>query len=218
MQLVVFTALGTAALFGGAGRLNWVRGWICEGIYTVTSVVSRIFVQRLNPGLLEERENWRRKDTKPFDKVFFRLLLPLSLAQPILAGMDAVRFRWWPLPIWSIYPGIALYIIGMTLVTWTMAVNPHAETTVRIQSDRSHTVIRSGPYRIVRHPMYVGIILALPAAALMPGSMWALVPAVLMAILFIWRTALEDQTLRRELPGYEEYCEGTRYRLLPGLW
>jgi protein-S-isoprenylcysteine O-methyltransferase Ste14 len=108
--------------------------------------------------------------------------------------------------------------MAMALITWAMMANPHAETTVRIQTDRDHKAVTSGPYRIVRHPMYVGAILMYPAAALMFGSMWALAISGLIAILFVWRTALEDRTLRRELPGYEEFAALTRYRLIPGLW
>jgi protein-S-isoprenylcysteine O-methyltransferase Ste14 len=89
---------------------------------------------------------------------------------------------------------------------------------VRIQEDRGHQVVTGGPYRYVRHPMYVGIILLFPCMALFLGSWWALVPASLIAILMVIRTALEDRTLRAELPGYAEYAQRVRYRLLPGVW
>src|SRR3954453_10940580 len=99
-----------------------------------------------------------------------------------------------------------------------MALNPYAETTVRIQSDRGHTVISSGPYRLVRHPMYVGSSLMYPGTALMLASKWALLLSAVMAVLLLVRTALEDRTLRRELAGYEQYAVTTRYRLIPGVW
>jgi protein-S-isoprenylcysteine O-methyltransferase Ste14 len=96
--------------------------------------------------------------------------------------------------------------------------NPHAETSVRIQAERDHRVVAAGPYGVVRHPMYVGLILLYVAQALILGSVWALVIAGLIAVLFLWRTAMEDQVLRKDLPGYEEYTSVTRYRLMPGLW
>jgi protein-S-isoprenylcysteine O-methyltransferase Ste14 len=99
-----------------------------------------------------------------------------------------------------------------------MMVNPYAETTVRIQIDRDQKVVTSGPYRIVRHPMYVGGILMYPGIAFILGSMWALALSASIAILMVWRTALEDRTLRGELPGYEEFAAVTRYRLIPWLW
>lgn len=212
------TTLWAAALFGCAGRLDWTRGWITLAMYVVCMGATGFLVHRLNPGLLEARAKWRRKDTKGFDKVCLSLYLPLTLLQPAIGGLDAVRFGWSSIPFWAVYPGVLLFLVAMTLVTWTMSVNPHAESTVRIQSDRGHKVVTSGPYRIVRHPMYVGAILMYPATALVLGSMWALAMSALIAALMICRTALEDRTLRRELPGYQEFTALTQYRLIPGLW
>ena len=211
-------ALWIAAIFVSAGRLNWTRGWICMTAWVISMTVAGVLVRRRNPELLEARSKWRRKDTKLFDKYFLGIFVPLSFLQPAVAGLDAVRFGWSHIPFAAVYPGIALFTFAMALITWVMMVNPHAETTVRIQTDRGHTVVSSGPYRIVRHPMYVGVILMYPATALILGSLWALAIAALIAVLFIARTALEDRTLRRELPGYEEYAAVTRCRLVPGIW
>jgi protein-S-isoprenylcysteine O-methyltransferase Ste14 len=175
-------------------------------------------IKKLNPGLLEQREIGIRKDTKPFDKIFLRLLLSFTFVLPVIAGLDAVRFNWAPMPFWTMYPGIGLIAVSAILITWVMVKNSHAESSVRIQEDRGHTVISSGPYRFVRHPMYVGLILLYASMALILGSMWALAVAALITILLLWRTALEEQTLRQELPGYEEYTAVTRYRLMPGIW
>lgn len=114
--------------------------------------------------------------------------------------------------------GSILFALALALITWVMVVNPFAEKTVRIQTDRGQTVITSGPYRYVRHPMYVGLILLFVSTALVWGSVWALGLDAVMAVLIIWRTAREDRTLRLELAGYEQYAAITRYRLLPGLW
>jgi len=108
--------------------------------------------------------------------------------------------------------------VALALITWVMLVNPFAEKTVRIQTDRGHTVVTSGPYRFVRHPMYVGLILLFVSTTFVWGSVWALRLTAIMAVLIIWRTACEDRTLRQDLPGYEQYAGVTRYRLLPGLW
>ncbi|MBU0705027.1 MAG: isoprenylcysteine carboxylmethyltransferase family protein, partial [Chloroflexi bacterium] len=104
------------------------------------------------------------------------------------------------------------------LFTWGMTANKFFSTSVRIQEERGHTVASEGPYRYVRHPGYVGYIIALFATALALGSLWALVPAVLATCLFVVRTALEDRTLQKELAGYKEYAQQVRYRLLPGVW
>jgi protein-S-isoprenylcysteine O-methyltransferase Ste14 len=218
IQAFATMTLWIAAVFVSAGRLDWIRGWICVTAYIISMTLAGLLVRRRNPGLLEARANWRRKDTKPFDKVCLAIYLPLTLIQPTLAGLDAERFGWSSLPFATVYVGLVLFAMAMTLITWAMMVNPHAESTVRIQTDRNHKPVTSGPYRIVRHPMYVGAILMYPAAALMFGSMWALALSAVIAILFVGRTALEDRTLRRELPGYQEIATLTRYRLIPGLW
>jgi protein-S-isoprenylcysteine O-methyltransferase Ste14 len=106
----------------------------------------------------------------------------------------------------------------MAVTYWAMAVNPFLSTIVRIQDDRGHFVVTSGPYRYVRHPMYAMILLMWPGIALELGSWWALIPAVVIAIVFVIRTTLEDRTLQAELPGYAAYGQQTRYRLLPGVW
>jgi protein-S-isoprenylcysteine O-methyltransferase Ste14 len=168
--------------------------------------------------LLGARANWRHNDTKPFDKIFLLGYLPLVLIQPAVAGLDAVRLRWSSIPFCFVYIGSTLFTLAMALMAWAMVVNPYAESTVRIQTDRGHAVISSGPYRVVRHPMYVGIMLMYLATPLIWGSVWALVLARFIMILLAWRTAREDQTLRHELAGYEEYAASTRYRLVPRLW
>lgn len=216
MKSAIGASVFVALAFVGAGRLDWPRGWIYATVFVAVSVLGSLIVQLANPGLLEARAKGMRKDTKSFDRLFYRFFLPFSLIYPLLAGLDAVRFSWAPLPWWTIYLGIALFVVGSVLGTWTMAVNAFAETTVRIQE--GHTVIATGPYRVVRHPMYVGTMLGLPGTALMLGSAWALVPVALIIVLFVWRTACEDRALRAELAGYEDYTRRTRYRLVPGIW
>jgi protein-S-isoprenylcysteine O-methyltransferase Ste14 len=218
IQVIVYTIGWLAMLFGAAGRLDWARGWIFAALFIVGMGVMGVVVKRVNPDLLEARAKWRRKDTKPFDKVFLAVFLPLSTIHPAIAALDAVRFGWSEMAGWWMWVGIALFLPAMVLMGWSMVANRHAETTVRIQTDREHKVVNHGPYRYVRHPMYVGAIVMYLASALILGSEWALVVAGMIAALFVWRTALEDRTLRRELAGYEEFATQTRYRLVPGVW
>jgi len=218
IQALAMLGLLTAAVFGSAGRIDWIRGWICLIAYILAMSTAAALIKLKNPALLEARANWRHKDTKSFDKIFLAIYLPLIFIQPALAGLDAVRFRWSSMPFATVYAGIALYVIATAIIGWTMTVNPFAESTVRIQTDRGHKTVTTGPYRIVRHPMYVGAISMYIGAPLIFGSLWALVAGGLIAALFIWRTAMEDRTLRRELPEYEQFAAVTRYRLLPGVW
>lgn len=217
-QVLPLFAWWLVSLFGSAGQLTWKRGWICTIFYLGGMVTSRAVLNKLNPNLLEQRQRAIREDTKPFDKILLRLILSLTIVQPVIAGLDTVRFHWAPMPFWTVYPGMSFFAISAILITWALVQNPHADSSVRIETDYDHSVVASGPYRYVRHPMYAGLILLHASIALILGSMWTLGLAVLLLLLFLWRTVLEDLTLRRELPGYEEYTNVTRYRLMPGIW
>jgi protein-S-isoprenylcysteine O-methyltransferase Ste14 len=137
----------------------------------------------------------------------------------VLGALDR-RYGWTPpLPSIAHIIGNVLVIIGFAILTWSMASNRHFEATVRLQTDRGHQVMTGGPYRHVRHPGYVGTIMAfyfgMPLAL---GSAPMIIPALIGLVTMVIRTALEDRTLRAELPGYAEFAQRTRYRLLPGVW
>ncbi len=217
MRMLSAPVLWICALFAGAGTFAWARGWLAVGLYVAGMSAIGIAVRRANPTLMRAREK-PGAGTKPFDKVFLRALIPLVFVQAGVAGMDAVRFGWTSMPGAAVYAGAVLFALAIALIAWSMAVNRHAETTVRIQTERGHAVVESGPYGIVRHPMYVGAILMYAATALILESVWALAVGGVMTGLFVWRTAREDETLREELPGYADYAARTRYRLMPGVW
>jgi protein-S-isoprenylcysteine O-methyltransferase Ste14 len=204
-------------LFAAAGRVSWKRGWIYVGLYVCTLVIGEIVVSVKSPGILQERAQ-RHANTKSFDKVILRLIMVTFFLFPVVAGLDAVRFGWSHVGWQAFFAGLPVYLTGWVLVPWTMIVNPHLEPTVRIQEERGHRVVKSGPYGVVRHPMYAGVILQTLAAPLLVGSLWSYLPVGASICLFVVRTALEDRMLRKELPGYAEYATNTRYRLVPGIW
>jgi protein-S-isoprenylcysteine O-methyltransferase Ste14 len=206
------------SLFVAAGHLDWIRGWLSVALSGIGMTAVRVIVQHYNAPLLEARAKWHHKDAKFFDKVLLAVCLPLISIQPAIGGLDAGRYHWTAMPFAFVYVGTILFALALFLITWAAVVNPFAETSVRIQTDRGHTVVTSGPYRFVRHPMYVGAILVYLSTPLIWGSGWALGLGTLIMSLFIWRTGREDRTLRRELAGYEQYTATTRYRLVPGLW
>jgi protein-S-isoprenylcysteine O-methyltransferase Ste14 len=217
ISVVTATAVWGAFLFGAAGRFDWWQAWAYMGLYFVCLLVNAIAMARYNPALAAER-GLRRSGTKRFDKVFAAFYVPTLFIMALVAGLDAIRYEWTALaPDWLLL-GVVLQIIGAVPVTWAMATNPHLETTVRIQKERAHKVITTGPYRYVRHPMYLGAILQMLAVPIVLGSQWTFVPAGIIVLLFIIRTALEDTTLQRELPGYHEYTARTHWRLFPGVW
>ena len=218
-QAVLMMVAWVGGQFLGAWRLDWTRGWIAAVSMLVPISVVAAIVRRTNPGLMAERAHWRRPDTKSFDKWFVLPIMVLSTCEPFVAGWEAGCARCQPLPFGTLYPGVAMLILGFALVGWVMAVNRHAESTVRIQTDRGHTVVTRGPYRFVRHPMYVGSIVMFAGMPLVWGArLWVPIVSAVISTLYIVRTVFEDRTLRRELAGYEQYTAVTRYRLVPGLW
>ena len=204
-------------LFLAAGRVNWKRAWVYVALYVSGLVIGEIVVSIKNPEILQERAQ-RHANTKTFDKVIVPLIVVTFFLFPLVAGLDAVRFAWSHVGWVAFFAGLPLFLMGWLLVYWTMIVNPHLERTVRIQEERGHRVVKSGPYAVVRHPMYAGVILQSLAAPLLLGSIWSYLPVGATICLFVVRTALEDRTLRNELPGYADYAMSTRYRLLPGIW
>ncbi|MGH9436462.1 MAG: methyltransferase family protein [Terriglobia bacterium] len=218
LQSLVLFAWWCVLLFGSAGQLTWERAWTCTAFYLGGMYASRAVLRKLNPNILDQRQTAIRKDTKRFDKIFLRVFLSLTIIQPMIAGLDAVRFDWAPMPFRTVYLGNWSLHSLSELNHLRVSPKSPRRSSVRIQRDRDHTVVVSGPYRFVRHPMYVGLIFLHTSMALILGSTWNLALAGLIAMLLLWRTGLEDLTLRRELPGYERYTLITRYRLMPGTW
>ncbi len=136
----------------------------------------------------------------------------------IVAGLDH-RFGWSPVfPTWLTLLGFISIAWGYAFSVWALVENRFFSSVVRIQTDRGHLVCDTGPYRIVRHPGYAGNILPLAGIVLALGSIWTLIPAMVALIITVIRTTLEDQTLQDELPGYREYAQRVRYRLIPGIF
>ncbi len=209
--------LGLAVLLLSAGSIGWVNAWIYAVVNALIVFGYGIVLGRLNPQMLNARGK-RQKGTKRFDKVILAIWIPTAFTGLIVAGFDAVRYGWSTMPFWLNALGLLFYIGGVLLSVRAMAVNEHFETTVRIQLDRDHQVCTKGPYRFIRHPGYSGFLVSYMAAPLVLGSWYALIPNAVVIGLFVVRTALEDRTLRLELPGYAEYAQKTKYRLVPKVW
>ncbi len=211
IQLVVF--------FLCAGGFPGFRSWVYFGTAFVHYFVSIGVQCRFSPELVVQRLRRRREGSKRWDEVLMRVSnLMVVIAIPAVAGLDVGRFRWFSLDVGFVLVGFLLVFVSSVLLNWAMVVNPFFEPTVRIQKDRGHKVIASGPYRIVRHPGYLAGILFAVSIPFLIGSVFALVPAGIYVVFVAMRTYLEDETLQKELDGYSEYSERTRFRLLPGVW
>ncbi len=203
-------------LFATAGRLDWLWGWVYLATYVASIAVNAIFMRARSEQIAERGSAGFQKE---WDKTVSLLWAVFNfLAIPLLAGLDERLSRSSDLSFGVHIAGWAGFALGLGLFGWAMIANAYFSTVVRLQSDRGHTVCTSGPYQAVRHPGYAGAVLQGLGAPLLLGSLWAVVPGILAAAAMILRTALEDRTLRAELPGYEAYAGQVRSRLLPGIW
>jgi len=217
--VVVYLSIPVVLLVCG-GDFGWWQAWVYSLLIVAAGIGGRIWAERRHPGLLAERQNIEKiQSAKAWDKVLAPLMA-LSVVFPlvIVAGLDHRR-GWSPIfPLWLIVLGFILISLGYAFATWALVENRFFSSTVRIQTDRGHVVCDSGPYRIVRHPGYAGNIPPLLGIVLALGSVWTLIPAAVALIIAVIRTALEDQTLQEELPGYREYARRVNYRLIPGVY
>jgi protein-S-isoprenylcysteine O-methyltransferase Ste14 len=204
-------------LFVPAGSLTWLRGWLFILVTVGASIVVSLYLRRANPDVIAGRVN-RHRGTKSWDKVCAGLIIAAIILIVPIAALDDGRLHWLSMPLWVCVLGYALLIAGIAGLTWAESVNKFFEPTVRIQTDRGHKVIDTGPYAIVRHPGYVSAFLLFIGMPLALGSFWALIPAVFACLVMIVRTVLEDRTLQNELPGYKEYAQRVKFRLIPGVW
>lgn len=206
------------ALFWSAGRLDWRPAWAALAVMTVWTAGMALIVLRDNSALLAERLG-RQQGDKRWDAAIVALSGLVTLARYILAGLDQ-RYDWTGgLPLAAQVIACVLCILGYNvLFLWATAANRFFSRIVRIQSERGHTAVTEGPYHIIRHPGYAGMLTSFMGCILILNTLYGLILYLLYAVLVIIRTSLEDRTLQAELPGYAEYAQHTRYRLLPGLW
>jgi len=207
-----------AILFGIVGRWDWWMGWALSGIYILWTAFTAILILPVNPAMLAERAH-PHPDTKKWDMTLLGLMGLFMVAEYVIASLD-VRLGWSPqLPLALQLLGLVVAAFGNdVLLVWAMVSNVFFAATVRVQTERQHTVASGGPYRYVRHPGYLGTILLHWGVPFMLNSLWAIIPAMMVSLVLVLRTILEDRTLQAELPGYKEYAERVRFRLLPGVW
>jgi protein-S-isoprenylcysteine O-methyltransferase Ste14 len=204
--------------FSLAGRWDWIRGWGFVVVVVLGNTTNDLYVWRKNPEVLLARARFG-EGTKTWDKVCLPLFGVLYVVIVVVGALDGGRYSWSAMPGWLWPIGAILYILSLAVLGWSMAVNPHFEKTARIQTDRGHQVVDSGPYQFVRHPGYLAVIAGyISGTPLMLGSWWAFVPAALAATAMVIRTALEDRMLLAELAGYAGYASRVRHRLIPGVW
>lgn len=198
---------------------RWWEAWVFFLLNIFSFAVSRALAARRNPDVLVERSRFMQlDDAKPWDKLFSPLVGIGSGLIPLVAGLDEL-FNWsnafnMTLKVIS----LCLILAGYALASYALIENRYFSGMVRIQTDRGHQVVSAGPYGWVRHPGYAGSLIYFLATPIFLDSSWAFIPAVLLTIVLVIRTSLEDKTLQKELEGYQTYASQVRFRLIPGIW
>ena len=202
-----------------SGAWDWWEAWVYGVIGILGFVVSRALAAKRHPDILAERaRSMEMKDAKPWDKFLAPVMALGSVIILIVAGLDKL-FGWTsPFSLPVKLAALILILFGFVLGSWALMENRFFSGVVRIQTDRGHYVVTTGPYRFVRHPGYVGALWSYLAMPIFLDSLWAFIPTGLLVIVIFLRTYMEDKTLQTEIPGYKEFSQKTKYRLLPGIW
>jgi protein-S-isoprenylcysteine O-methyltransferase Ste14 len=243
LSFVVRMTLFAVALMWPAGTWQWWEAWVLVGLWTLYGLVMTMYLLRNDPALLSERLKLvpLHKEQKAWDKALMLLFFIAGIGLYLLPGFDVIRYEWsdplplwvrviamlihviryeWsdPLPLWVRVIAMLIHIPCLVLLGWIMHENTYLSQVVKIDKERDHKVITTGPYAVVRHPMYTVTIILLFAVPVALGSRFSLIISLFLTVLLIVRTYLEDRTLYTELAGYPEYAKQTIYRLIPGIW
>ena len=217
VKFVFALTLLALVLLVPAGTWRWPAAWLFIGLYVVFAIPVGIWLLRTNPALLAKRFDWAKRAPKKWDRVLMAAYTPVYVAVYVVAGLD-FRFGWSDLP--ATLRAVAFVLVGAfyPLLALILRENAFLSRAVEVHPEEGHHVITTGPYAVVRHPMYSGFVLWLLAAPVALGSVPALVPGALIAVGMVVRTVLEDRTLHAELPGYPDYTSKVRWRLLPHVF
>lgn len=217
IQILVLFGILASILLVSSGRTGWLWAWVYIGIYIGSTAFNSIMLFKRRPEVIAERSKTQMKHD--WDKVIGGLwALLYFFAIPLVAGLD-VRYQWtMDQSLYVHLSGAICFFAGLAFFSWALLENAFFVTVSRIQNDRDQTVCTSGPYQYIRHPGYLGAIIQGLVAPLLLGSLWALIPGFLAALLMTVRTAKEDRLLQRDLVGYKTYAQRTRYRIFPGVW
>ena len=219
IQSVIWFAIQAVVMMVAAGDWTWAQGWTYIGEVTALSTATTLWLLFNDPELLKARMSspFKRGQRRP-DLLIIAVFTVAIVAWIVLMCVDARRFMWTSTPLWAQILGAALIGAGLVLVWETFRANTFATTQVRVQAERQQTVVDSGPYRYIRHPMYAGMVLYIIGTPLMLGSMWGLAGVPVLFVLLALRTLGEEKVLKQDLAGYVEYTVKTPWRIVPGIW
>ena len=219
VQTIVWYGVMGAIIFSAAGTLSYAGGWLYLGEMVAISAVFGVYGVRVDPELLRERlKPPVQKDQPLGDKLVLIPLLLLVFGAMAFMAADAARWRWSMMPPSVQWAGCGLLLAALLFMYWSMRTNSFAAPVVKIQKERGQVVITTGPYAIVRHPMYFGALFYFVGTSLVLGSWWGLATVPVFALLLGVRIGIEEKTLRKGLEGYDDYARRVRWRLIPLIW
>ena len=214
-HLITFLVMALL-LFIPAGTASWFAAWVYLVLFSLYGAALTLWLLRHDPGLLEERMGVRPQ--KAWDKMFIAVLFVVFLIWLVLMPLDAVRFHWSRMAVWLQVVGAIVLSCSYYIFYLTYRENPYLSGVVRIQKDRGQTVVSTGPYRHVRHPMYAGGFLYFLGTALFLGSWYGVLFGPVFAGMLAVRAVLEERLLREQLKGYDAYMARVKYRFIPHVW
>lgn len=217
IRMTIFLAISTTILFLIAGNWHWSGAWWYLGLQIVNTTLKGVLLIAARPELQERREK-PGEGTQGWDRVLAPLMALSTLIISLSAALGYRLAGQWEITLWLRVLAVVVATGGYLLTLWSMRQNAFFEGSVRLQSDFDHHVVSSGPYRLVRHPGYLGVTIYNLVLPLVMGSVWGFLAVGCYFIVLIWRTALEDRFLRNNLSGYAEYAQSTQWRLFPGIW
>lgn len=217
-QILLWFAVTAALLFVPAGTLHWPSAGAYLALWLITGTWSGLVLAKENPDILRERMRpLRQQAQKDWDRPVLVAILLGWVALHVVAGLD-FRYDLSFVPLWLSVLGAVAFVSATYLIHFVMLENSYASPLVKVDAERGHKVISTGPYAWVRHPMYSGAILYFIGAPLLLGSWYALVVGLILIGILALRAVWEEQTLMAELAGYADYAKRVRYRMVPGVW
>ncbi len=207
------------ALFASAGTLRWPAAWALLAIFSSITTAMSLRLAKTDPELLAERMRVRPQQDQPsWDRAVMRILLALMIAWLVSAGLDAVRFHWTFVPAWLQVVAGVVTAAALWGVYRLMYFNSYLAPTVRVQRERGHTVVSTGPYGVVRHPFYAVLVPFFLSGSLLLGSWLSFLVSASIGVLLAFRCVREERYLSQELEGYADYMQQVRSRLIPHVW
>jgi protein-S-isoprenylcysteine O-methyltransferase Ste14 len=219
IKTLIWLAFMAALMLVPAGTIAWAQAWIYLALLGITGILNTAWLYIHDPDLLAQRiASPVQREQAAWDRIFMSCMIVFFIAWIAIMGLDAVRFQTSHVAVWAQAAGAIAILISQYVFWLVFRANSYAAPVVKIQQDRGHTIATSGPYAIVRHPMYAGAILFLFGTPLLLGSWYGVALAPVLVVAFAWRAVMEERTLAAQFPDYADYAARVRYRFIPLVW